>query len=116
VCAPRLERAELSVDEAAVVEVEVTNTGSRPASTVVQLYADDLVASVTRPARELKAYRRVTLDPGEKRTVTLEVPVDHGERSAGNLERVVEPGEFDLLVGLSSRPAALKPVRLTVRG
>ncbi len=114
--APRLERAELSVEEAAVVEVEVTNTGSRPASTVVQLYADDLVASVTRPARELKAYRRVALEAGEKRTVTLEVPCRSLSVVDGNLERVVEPGEFDLLVGLSSRPAALKPVRLTVRG
>lgn len=111
---PKLERARLSSADTAVVEVEVANTGPRPGSTVVQLYADDLVASVTRPARELKAYRRVALAPGERRTVRLEVPCGTLAIVGADLNRVVEPGDFDLLAGLSSRPADLKSVRLTV--
>lgn len=112
--APRLERATVTAADTAAVEVDVANTGSRPGSTVVQLYADDLVATVTRPARELKAYRRVTLAAGERRTVRLEVPCGSLALVDADLKRVVEPGEFNLLVGLSSRSADLTPVRLTV--
>ncbi len=111
---PRLAASTVAADGTAVVEVEVSNTGPRPGSPVVQLYADDLVASVTRPARQLAAWRRVDLAPGETRTITLEVAVASLAVVTADLRRVVEPGEFDLCVGLSSRPADLRSVGLTV--
>ncbi len=82
--------------------VYITNVGKRAGEEVVQLYVQDKVGSVTRPVKELKAFRRVALEPGEGRTVSFEVPV--GELAFWNIEmkRVVEPGEFRLWLGTSS--------------
>jgi len=89
---------------AATVTVEVTNTGPRRGSEVVQLYVSDVEASVPRPKRELKGFQKVTLDPGEHRSVELRLD----ERSFAywdpeGRDWVVEPGSFDLAVGRSSR-------------
>ena len=88
----------------APVEVSVTlaNTGDRAGTETVQLYLRDLVASVTRPVRELKAFRQVTLAPGERRRVAFTLgPDDYGYPDAAG-RRVVEPGRFLVFVGGSS--------------
>jgi beta-glucosidase len=93
----------------AVVSVDVENIGPRAGDEVVQLYVHDVESSVRRPARELRGCERVSLRPGEKRTVTFPLPAQklafYDEKSHGF---VVEPGAFDLLVGSSSEAIRAK--------
>ena len=86
----------------AQVSVTVTNTGRRAGDEVVQLYIHDLVSSVTRPVMELKDFRRVSLQPGESKTVTFTLTPDKLWFYNLNMERTVEPGWFDIMVGTSS--------------
>jgi beta-glucosidase len=86
----------------AQVTVTVTNTGRRAGEEVVQLYIRDLVSSVTRPVKELKDFGRVALSPGESRTVAFTITPDKLAFYNLNMERVVEPGRFDVMVGGSS--------------
>ena len=81
--------------------VRVTNTGDRPGADVVQLYAHDVVGSVTRPVAQLVGYRRVHLEAGESALVTFAVPTARLAFSDRDLERVVEPGEVEVWVGPS---------------
>ncbi|MDQ1231045.1 glycoside hydrolase family 3 N-terminal domain-containing protein [Sphingomonas sp. SORGH_AS_0879] len=83
------------------VSATITNTGSRAGSQVVQLYVHDKVASRTRPVRELKGFERVTLNPGQSRTVRLSLTRDD-LRFWGEDDWVIEPGEYDLWVATSS--------------
>ena len=92
--------------------VTLTNTGSRPAVETVQAYVSDLVTSVTWAVRELKAYRQVRLPPGESVEVGIEVPAASCTLVTADGRRVVEPGEFDLLIGPNSRD--LKAARFCV--
>ena len=89
------------------VEVDVENTGKRAGIEIVQLYINDLYSSVTTPAKELKAFQRVELEPGEKRTVWLKVPYKQLALVNADLETVVEPGTFEVMVGGSSRDVDL---------
>jgi beta-glucosidase len=84
------------------VSVEVTNTGKLRGDEVVQLYIRDDVSSVTRPIKELRGFRRVSLEPGE--TKTIEMPLGPADLSFLNREmrRVVEPGTFTIMVGGNS--------------
>ncbi len=84
------------------VAVSLANVGDRRADEVVQLYSRDPVATITRPVLELQGFERVTLDPGERCTVTFEVPVDALGFAGPDLDYVLEPGEVELLVGTSS--------------
>jgi beta-glucosidase len=86
----------------AEVSVTVTNTGRRAGDEVAQLYIHDLVSSVTRPVMELKDFRRVSLAPGESKTVTFTLTPDKLSFFNLNMERTVEPGWFDIMVGTSS--------------
>ena len=96
------------------VQVSVTNTGERAGSEVVQLYIRDVVSSVTRPVLELKGFQKVWLQPGETKTVSLEITPDALAFYDINMEYVVEPGEFEVMVGTSSRAVDLQHVVLTV--
>jgi beta-xylosidase len=111
----RLEKAEIRVSESTRVLVDVTNTGSRRGDEVVQLYVRDLVSSVTRPVKELKGFRRVTLDPGQTQTIALDVTPDRLAFHDIDLSFRVEPGEFRLMVGSSSRDSDLQSITLRVR-
>ncbi|MGH7529407.1 MAG: glycoside hydrolase family 3 N-terminal domain-containing protein, partial [Gemmatimonadales bacterium] len=84
------------------VSVTVANTGQREGTTVAQLYVRDVVGSVTRPVRELKAFRRVTLRPGESQTVELRVAVQDLAFWGPERRFVVEPGAFRVYVGPNS--------------
>lgn len=109
---PQLADDVIARDGSTTVSVDVTNTGTRVADEVVQLYIRDLVSSVTRPVKELKGFERVTLQPGESRTVSL--PITPDSLAFWNLGKdyVVEPGEFAVMVGGNS--VDLQTVRLTV--
>jgi beta-glucosidase len=86
----------------AKVKVTVTNTGKRAGDEVVQLYIRDLVSSVTRPVMELKDFKRITLAPGESRVVEFQITPAKLSFLNLNMDRVVEPGWFDIMVGTSS--------------
>lgn len=96
------------------VEVDLTNTGARTGTEVVQLYISDVVTSFTWACKELKLFRRVTLEPGETRRVAFDLPVDSCTIVNGDAQRIVEPGEFEVLVGHSSRAEDLRQTTFTV--
>ncbi|MEV8505921.1 glycoside hydrolase family 3 N-terminal domain-containing protein [Actinoplanes sp. NPDC051475] len=102
---------DVSVDGTVRATVRLTNTGTRPALETVQAYISDLVTSVTWAAKELKAYRQVPVAPGESVTVELEVPARDCSLVTADGRRVVEPGDFDLLVGPDSRTKNLLRAR-----
>ncbi len=84
-----------------VVELRVRNTGERAGTDVVQLYARDLVASVTRPVAQLLGYRRVDLQPGGEALVRFDVPTARLAFTDARYRRIVEPGDVELWVGAS---------------
>jgi len=86
----------------AKVSVTVTNTGKRAGDEIVQLYIRDLVSSVTRPIMELKDFKRISLAPGESKTVEFLITPDKLSFLDVNMKSVVEPGAFNIMVGTSS--------------
>lgn len=86
----------------AQVSVSVTNTGKRASDEVVQLYLHDPVASVTRPLKELKGFRRIHLAPGQSTQVDFELGPEALALWDAHMKRVVEPGAFEIVVGASS--------------
>ena len=95
----RVSSETLRRDERITVSAELINTGGRTATEVVQLYLRDLVGSVTRPVRELKGFRRVTLEPGQQMTVQFEIGAEHLEYFGRNNRPSVDPGEFHVWIG-----------------
>lgn len=89
----------ITAGETAVVQVDITNTGTRKGDEVVQMYIRDQIGSVTRPVMELRGFRRITLAPGETRTVTFEINEEHLAFTRLDGTWGVEPGLFDILVG-----------------
>jgi beta-glucosidase len=83
--------------------VRLTNSGSRPALETVQAYISDLTTSVTWAEQELKAFTKVEIPPGESLDVDISIPAAHCSLVTADNLRVVEPGEFALRVGPSSR-------------
>ena len=99
----RLDRTELATKgDAVTIRVAVTNTGTRAGDEVVQLYIHDEEATIARPVRELRGFRRVHLEPGECRTVTFVLSTEHLSYVGADLHRVVEPGRVSVQVGTSS--------------
>lgn len=94
--------------------VTLANTGDRPGVEVVQAYVGDLVTSYSWTDRELKAFRRVELQPGESATIEFDIPVADCTIVDPDARRIVEPGEFELLIGHSSRREDLKRATFTV--
>ena len=110
---PSVEKAELGRDDVLKVSFELKNTGKYEGTEVAQLYVQDKVGSVVRPVRELKRFERVTLVPGESRTVTFELPVSELAFWNIDMEYVVEPGDFRLWVAGDS--ASGTPVDFIVK-
>lgn len=95
-------------------EITLTNTGDRKGTEVVQLYIGDIVTSYSWTDRELKAFQRVKLEPGESKTVVFDIPVSDCTIVDSEANRIVEPGEFEVLIGHSSRREDLKRTTFTV--
>ena len=95
-------------------EITLTNTGERKGIEVVQAYIGDIVTSYSWTDRELKSFKRVELEPGESKTVAFDIPVADCTIVDPDANRIVEPGEFELLVGHSSRREDLKRTVFTV--
>ena len=111
----RLDRSEIVAGGSAKVSVDVTNTGPVRGDEVVQLYIRDEVSSVTRPVKELKGFQRITLEPGEARTVTFDVTPEQLAFYDIDMVFRVEPGAFRLMVGSSSRDEDLQTITLHVQ-
>ncbi|MDR0657963.1 MAG: glycoside hydrolase family 3 C-terminal domain-containing protein [Mediterranea sp.] len=99
----RLSSSALKKDDVLSVLFDLENTGKYTATEIAQLYVQDKVASVARPVKELKRFTRVTLEPGEKKTVAFDLPVSELAFWNINMAKVVEPGEFGLWVAGDSQ-------------
>ena len=110
--APTLSSTTIAANGTVVVTVPVKNTSNRPGDETVQIYVRDKVSSVTRSVKDLKAFKRVTLAAGESKNVIFTLTPETFQMWNNKMERVVEPGEFDIMAGPDS--ANLKTVTLTV--
>ncbi len=98
----RMEKREYDTEDRVKLELNVSNTGSVAGDEVIQVYVRDRVARFVRPLKELKAFHRTTLSPGETKKLTIEIPTDLLSYTVEYGKRVVEPGEFVVMVGTSS--------------
>jgi beta-glucosidase len=110
----RLREPAIKKDGTTQLIVDVKNTGRRAGAEVVQMYIRDLVSSVTRPVKELKGFKKVWLEPGETANVRIEITPDLLKFYDINMEYVVEPGEFEIMAGNSSRDEDLTKLTLQV--
>lgn len=110
----RLTKSKIKPGEISRLIADVTNTGSREGCEVVQLYIRDRVSSVTRPVKELKGFSKVSLRPGETKSVEFEITHDLLAFYDINMNYTVEPGEFEILIGNSSRDSDLQKLVLVV--
>ena len=94
----RLDKGVYGKDDVMGIGFTLTNTGTCEGTEIAQVYVRDLVGSVTRPVKELKAFERITLAPGESRTVTLSLPVSELAFYGLDMVKKVEPGDFQLWV------------------
>ncbi len=110
----RLAKKRIRPDQSTRVLVDVKNTGPRAGTETVQLYVRDLFSSVTRPVKELKGFAKVSLKPGESKTVALDITTELLAFYDIDMKYTVEPGDFEIMVGNSSRDTDLQKVILTV--
>jgi len=110
----RLERKRMARNGQTRLLLDVTNTGTRAGSEVVQMYIRDLFSSATRPVKELKAFRKIFLKPGETKNLAFDITPEQLAFYDIHMQFVVEPGEFEIMVGSSSRDGDLQKVVLSV--
>jgi beta-glucosidase len=110
----RLANKKIRANGATNISVDVKNSGKRAGTETVQMYIRDRVSSVTRPVKELKGFKKVFLKPGETKTVSLEITPDSLAFYGVDKKYGVEPGDFEIMVGSSSRNADLQKLTLTV--
>lgn len=108
------DKKEIGVNDTAHISFDLKNTGERAGKETVQLYIEDLIAGVETPVLQLRGFQKVELQPGESTTVTFQLGPKDLELYNQHLERVVEPGDFRVLIGASSTDIRLSD-RLVVR-
>ena len=91
------------------ISVEVKNSGQHPGDETVLLFVNDLVSSLTTPVRELKGFQRVSLEPGEGETVSFVLPFNELAFYNRKMEKAVEPGEFEVMIGDLKRTFEVLP-------
>ena len=111
----RLDKTKIKNGSSGRVSADVRNTGDRAGSETVQMYIRDVFSSATRPVKELKGFQRVVLEPGEKRTVTFDIAPELLAFYDVTMKYTVEPGDFEIMVGNSSRDGDLQKVILAVQ-
>ena len=98
-----LSQSSMDMQGMITASVDVSNTGLLPGGEVVQLYIRDLVGSTTRPVKELKGFERIYLQPGQTRTVTFKIAPEMLKFYDYDLQYVIEPGDFQVMIGSNSR-------------
>lgn len=109
----QLSNSTMQRDGSVTATITVTNTGKRDGAEVVQLYIRDIVGSITRPVKELKGFEKIFLKAGESRKITFEITPDLLRFYDYDLKKVIEPGDFDIMIGGNSQ--AVQTVRLTLK-
>ncbi|MCH1488676.1 MAG: fibronectin type III-like domain-contianing protein, partial [Pseudomonadales bacterium] len=107
-------KAKIASDDVVTVSVTVSNTGDRAGDEIVQLYIRDQFSRVTRPVKELKGFQRVSLMPDESQQVQFEITPDMLAYYNLDMEWQLEPGDFTVMLGGSSRDSELQSVTLNV--
>jgi beta-glucosidase len=110
----KLSTKEMPVDGSVEVAVDIVNTGNGFGEEIVQLYIDDRIATVSTPILQLRGFKKLALQPGERKTCHFTLTSDHLALYNRHLERVVEPGEFEIMIGSASDKIVLKDI-LTVK-
>lgn len=108
----QLNASSMNADGSVTATVTVKNTGKRDGDEIVQLYIHDISASIARPVKELKGFKRIHLKSGEQTNVTFDISQQQLQFYNSELKQVVEPGDFDIMIGPNSRD--VKTARLTV--
>ena len=104
----RIEPKRVTLTGKTSIKVDIKNTGSRAGEEVVQLYVNDVVASITRPVKELRGFKRIALEPGETKTVEFELSTEMLSFYDKDMKLTVEPGIFKVMVGHSSKDISLE--------
>jgi beta-glucosidase len=112
---PKLDKAVIRKNESTTIRVDVANTGRVQGDEVVQMYIRDKVSSVTRPVKELKGFGRITLEAGQTATVTFDITPELLSFYNIDMKFAVEPGDFEIMIGNSSRDQDLQKVLLRVK-
>ncbi len=99
----KLSKSSFKAGESITASVTVKNTGLREGKEVVQLYTQDLVGSITRPLKELKGFQKISLNPGESKTVTFKITEEDLKFYNATLKYLAEPGDFKVFIGGNSR-------------
>jgi len=110
-----VEPQEIAPGQSATVRVDVTNTGAREGDEIPQLYIHQRISTVTRPVKELRGFQRVRLKPGEKATVEFRLTPDSLSMLDEHMDRVVQPGIFDLFAGSNSAQTTATSLRVVQR-
>jgi beta-glucosidase len=110
----KFDKNSMSKRDSAIVSFSIKNTGTKDGDEVVQLYIRDMLSSVARPVTELKGFQRIHLKAGESKMVFFSITPDLLSMLNGKMEEVVEPGDFRIMIGASSRDIRLKET-LTVK-
>ncbi|WP_339261511.1 glycoside hydrolase family 3 N-terminal domain-containing protein [Paenibacillus sp. FSL R5-0713] len=110
---PQLSDASMTAGDSVTVSVNVTNTGPYAGAEVVQMYISDVVSSLTRPAKELKGFAKVNLEPEETQTVEFRIGAEQLQYIGRDLKPVVEPGQFHIHIGSSVNDTQM--AELTIR-
>ena len=111
----QLSKSEIAPNENIEASVTIKNTGAREGVEIAQLYIRDCISYVTRPVKELKGFQRVALQPGESKRITFTLTPEHLRYYNLEMERVVEPGTFKVMVGGSSRDKDLLTAEFEVK-
>lgn len=111
----KLNTNNISNNDNVSISYTITNTGKVAGTEVVQMYIRDMYSSVTRPVKELKDFARVDLSPGESRTLSFNITPQKLAFYNKNMQFVVESGDFEIMIGNSSKDQDLKKVTLTVK-
>ena len=111
----RLSKNTIKPDESVEVMVDIKNTGQLDGDEVVQLYVRDVLSTVTRPVKELKDFKRIHVKAGETKSVTLDITPEKLAFYDINMQFIVEPGMFDVMVGTSSDDKDLQLIKLGVQ-
>lgn len=100
--APTIDKTKITKSDSVKVSVNITNTGKKAGDEVVQLYIHDKISTAVRPIKELKDFAKISLQPNETKTVTFTITPDKLEYYNANLDKVIEPGEFEVMIGTNS--------------
>ena len=109
----KLDKTSMNINGEITATVTLTNTGRYDGAEVVQLYLRDLVGSITRPVQELKGFQKVFLKAGESKEISFKITSDLLKFYDYDLDYVCEPGDFDVMIGGSSRD--VKTARFTLQ-